>query len=83
MRINYVLDCADTDRLADFWAAALGFERGGFEPPYVGLTRPGASKPEFLLQQVPEPKSAKNRMHLDLRVADTNLEAGRLPDGLG
>jgi hypothetical protein len=53
MRINYVLDCADTDRLADFWAAALGFERGGFEPPYVGLTRPGASKPEFLLQQVP------------------------------
>jgi hypothetical protein len=31
MRINYVLDCADPDALAGFWAAALGFERGPFD----------------------------------------------------
>jgi len=80
MRINYVLDCADPDALAGFWAAALGFERGAWRPPspYVSLTRPGAEQPEMLLQQVPEPKQAKNRMHLDLRVADSETEVARL-----
>ncbi|HEY1673016.1 MAG TPA: VOC family protein [Streptosporangiaceae bacterium] len=80
MRINYVLDCGDADTLAGFWAAALGFERGAWEPPspYVSLTRPGAGPPEMLLQQVPEPKQGKNRMHLDLRVADSETEVARL-----
>ncbi len=84
MRINYVLDCANADTLAGFWAAALGFERGAWRPPspYVSLTRPGAGQPEMLLQQVPEPKLGKNRMHLDLRVADSEAEVGRLV-GLG
>ena len=76
MRINYVLDCADPDALGDFWAAALGFQRGAWRPPspYVSLTRPGAEQPEMLLQQVAEPKRVKNRMHLDLRVADSDAE---------
>jgi predicted enzyme related to lactoylglutathione lyase len=80
MRINYVLDCADPDALGNFWAAALGFERGAWRPPspYVSLTRPGAAQPEMLLQQVAEPKRVKNRMHLDLRVADSDAEVGRL-----
>jgi predicted enzyme related to lactoylglutathione lyase len=80
MRINYVLDCADADTLAGFWAAALGFKRGAWRPPspYVSLTRPGAEQPEMLLQQVPEPKQVKNRMHLDLRVADSEAEVARL-----
>ncbi|MEN3361449.1 MAG: hypothetical protein V7637_5431, partial [Mycobacteriales bacterium] len=33
MRLLYVLDCADADALADFWAAALGLDRGPFNPP--------------------------------------------------
>jgi predicted enzyme related to lactoylglutathione lyase len=80
MRINYVLDCSDADALADFWAAALGFERGDWRPPspYVSLTRPGTEQPEMLLQQVPEPKPGKNRMHLDLRVPDSETEVARL-----
>jgi predicted enzyme related to lactoylglutathione lyase len=78
MRINYVLDCADPDRLADFWAAALGFERHGSGGPYVSLRRPGTGEPELLLQQVPEPKQVKNRMHPDLRVQDCEAEVGRL-----
>jgi predicted enzyme related to lactoylglutathione lyase len=32
----------------------------------------------MLLQQVPEPKQGKNRMHLDLRVADSETEVARL-----
>ena len=31
-----------------------------------------------LLQQVPEPKAGKNRMHLDLQVADVHSEVERL-----
>jgi predicted enzyme related to lactoylglutathione lyase len=31
-----------------------------------------------MLQRVPEPKAAKNRMHLDIHVADIDAEAARL-----
>jgi predicted enzyme related to lactoylglutathione lyase len=80
MRINYVLDCADADALADFWAAALGYERGDFRPPspYVSLDGSAAGQPDWLLQQVPEPKPGKNRMHVDLRVTDSEPEVARL-----
>jgi predicted enzyme related to lactoylglutathione lyase len=70
-----VLDCLDGDRLADFWAAVLGFERGEFHPPYVSLR--GTDR-ELLLQQVPEPKVTKNRMHLDLRVPAMEPELTRI-----
>ena len=33
----------------------------------------GAAAPRVLFQQVPEPKGAKNRMHLDLRVGEDDL----------
>lgn len=65
-----MLDCLDADRLADFWAALLGYRRGGFHPPYVRLTDPHSGGVELVLQQVPEAKAGKNRMHLDLRVAE-------------
>jgi predicted enzyme related to lactoylglutathione lyase len=35
-------------------------------------------QPKLLLQQVDEPKGAKNRLHLDLHVADVEGEAQRL-----
>jgi catechol 2,3-dioxygenase-like lactoylglutathione lyase family enzyme len=70
MRLIYVLDCADPEALADFWTAALGFRRHGFHPPYLRLSDPDGRWPDLLLQQVPEPKSVKNRMHLDMQVTD-------------
>jgi hypothetical protein len=36
---------------------------------------PAGVAPRLLFQQVPEPKSVKNRMHLDLRVGDNRREA--------
>jgi predicted enzyme related to lactoylglutathione lyase len=78
MRLLYVLDCADADALADFWAAALGLDRGPFNPPYVGLSDPEGRWPNLLLQQVPEPKAGKNRMHLDIQTADLEAEVDRL-----
>ena len=78
MRLLHVLDCADADTLADFWAAALGLRRGPFHPPYVSLSDPDGHWPNLLLQQVPEPKTGKNRMHIDLQVADLEAEVARL-----
>jgi predicted enzyme related to lactoylglutathione lyase len=78
MRLVVVLDCIDADALANFWSSALGFRRGTFHPPYVRLVDPNERWPNLLLQQVPEPKSGKNRMHLDIQVADVDLEVERL-----
>lgn len=41
-----------------------------------------AGHPKLLLQRVPEAKSAKNRMHLDIHVVEIDAEAARLV-GLG
>ena len=51
MRLLYVLDCADPEPLADFWAAALGFRRGRYHPPYLWLTDPAGRWPDLLLQR--------------------------------
>lgn len=74
MELAWVLDCADPDRLADFWASALGFRAGRRGGVYVAVTDPSGRWPEMLLQRVPEPKRVKNRMHLDLRVHRHELE---------
>jgi predicted enzyme related to lactoylglutathione lyase len=78
MRLLVVLDCVDADALADFWASALGFRRGAFDPPCVRLVDPSERWPNLLLQQVPERKAGKNRMHLDIQVTDVRTEVGRL-----
>ncbi len=78
MELVWVLDCADPERIAGFWATALGYRRQEFTPPYLALTDPAGRWPELLLQQVPEPKQGKNRMHLDLRVNDLEPELERL-----
>ncbi len=78
MRLVVVLDCADADALTDFWSAALGFRREAFHPPYVRLVDPDERWPNLLLQQVPEPKAGKNRMHLDIQIVDAAAEVERL-----
>jgi predicted enzyme related to lactoylglutathione lyase len=77
-RIELVLDCHDADRLAEFWAAALGYERYGQAGNYRALTAPDGSGPKLILQQVSEAKRGKNRMHIDIVVPDIEAEATRL-----
>jgi predicted enzyme related to lactoylglutathione lyase len=76
--IGLVLDCRDPARLADFWAAALGYISLGAAGAYVVLLPDGRPGPKLLLQQVPEPKTVKNRMHLDIDAVDIEAEANRL-----
>ena len=77
-QLGLVLDCADPERLAEFWAPALGYVNLGIAGSYVALFPDGAPGPKLLLQKVDEPKSVKNRMHVDLEVADIQAEAARL-----
>ncbi|MEO3860975.1 VOC family protein [Acrocarpospora sp. B8E8] len=73
-----VLDAADPEALAPFWAAALRYTVVGGVGAYVLLVPEGRSGPKLLLQKVPEGKSGKNRMHLDIEVLDIQAEADRL-----
>ena len=76
--LQIAFDAADVDRLADFWAAALGYERFGSFAQYRSLVDPSGRGPKLIVQQVPEVKAAKNRMHLDIHVADVEGEVLRL-----
>ncbi len=77
-------DCDDALRVARFWAAALGgeVEEGG-TPEKAFMEAPGWGGPSMWFNHVPEPKTAKNRLHFDLRAPDTmRAEVERLK-GLG
>ena len=76
--IGLVLDCADPDRLATFWSEALGYTTVGGAGNYVMLLATDGALPKLLLQAVPEPKTTKNRMHLDIETPDFEAEASRL-----
>jgi hypothetical protein len=79
VRLVFVLDCFDPDKLADFWVAALDYDREPLSEPYIVLKpRAGAVGPELVLQRVPEPKMTKNRMHLDMRIDNLASELDRL-----
>ena len=66
-----VIDCAEHGAVVDFWQAALDYERQEVNEQYVGArarrSARSAASP-ILFQKVPEPKRAKNRVHLDFAV---------------
>lgn len=76
------IDCEDPSRLGSFWQQALGYEAQAFGDDYVFLTDPKGSGVEVFVQRVPEPRVAKNRLHIDLYAPDEEAEAARL-EGLG
>lgn len=81
---SVTFDCADALVLARFWAAALGSnvdEDATSDKAYVEA--PGWGGPNLWFARVPEPKTAKNRMHFDLRApGSVDDEVARLA-GLG
>jgi predicted enzyme related to lactoylglutathione lyase len=77
-QLGLVLDCVDPERLAEFWAPALGYVKLGTVGSYVALFPDGAPGPKLLLQRVPETKTVKNRMHFDIEVRDIHAEVDRL-----
>ena len=74
-------DCADAAALARFWADVLGrrvAEDSTAEHAVLLAGDGGSSGPRITFNRVPEPKTVKNRMHLDV-ISDTyGAEAERL-----
>ncbi|MDT0388784.1 VOC family protein [Streptomyces dubilierae] len=64
-------DCAEPARVARFWCEVLGYV---LPPQAEGATSwsacvdPSGAGPRLYFQQVPEGKTVKNRVHLDVRV---------------
>ncbi len=73
-----VIDCADHEVVVGFWSAALGWERQDINEQYVALVSPLGGGLPILFQKVPEPKVAKNRVHLDFRADSMADELDRL-----
>jgi predicted enzyme related to lactoylglutathione lyase len=77
--IAVVIDCSDLDRAAGFWAAVLGYVRDGEATgSYLSLAPADGAGIDVLLQQVPETKTRKNRLHLDLRTRNLEAEVSRI-----
>jgi len=68
---SVTFDCQDALVVARFWAEALGGElEDGSTSEKAYVEAPGWGGPNMWFQRVPEPRTAKLRMHFDLRAPD-------------
>ncbi|MEU6820108.1 VOC family protein [Streptomyces atriruber] len=71
-KFQVTFDCAEPERLARFWCEVLGYVAP--TPPteqqdsWSACSDPSGVGPRLYFQRVPEGKTAKNRVHLDVRV---------------
>ena len=77
------VDSSDPQRIATFWAQALGWRRTLDSAGEVVLEPPAGSLedgvvPDLVFLRVPESKAVKNRLHVDLRPDDQEAEIARL-----
>lgn len=102
-RIRHLtFDCREPYVLARFWAEVLGFHDDPANPnhpddPEALIVDPAGHHPGLLFLPVPEPKTVKNRLHLDLQPTEgrdatverlvalggTVVDDRRTPDGAG
>ncbi|MEU4558353.1 VOC family protein [Actinoplanes sp. NPDC023936] len=75
---HITFDCSDAAELAGFWAEALGRPVDDGAGPHVATIGAGQAGPTLMFLRVDEPKTAKNRCHLDLTADDRDAEVKRL-----
>jgi hypothetical protein len=77
------IDCADPGSLAWFWCAVLGYEVQEEDDELVtigsptvpeGRSRVGPVPPTLTFARVPEGKTIKNRVHLDVNPTDKDQD---------
>ncbi|NUP51648.1 MAG: VOC family protein [Catenulispora sp.] len=77
-------DACDALRLATFWAAALGTDVDeDATPDKAFVEAAGWGGPNMWFTRVPELKTAKNRVHFDLRAPGAMDEEVRRLEALG
>jgi len=73
-----VLDCADPDKLADFWCGVLGYQVLDRDPDGIEIGRADQS-PEnritLVLSRSDDAKKQKLRLHLDVNATDRDQAA--------
>jgi predicted enzyme related to lactoylglutathione lyase len=77
-----VVDCADPVAVATFWAAVLDYQVIFSAPDEVVIAKDEHTHPDLVFGTVPEAKSVKNRLHIDLNPDDQESEVERVI-GLG
>lgn len=88
---DLAIDCADPHGLARFWCSVLGYEVQEQDDGIVtigspllppGHNHPGPVPPTLTFAHVPERKTIKNRLHLDVNPTDRDQadEVRRLLD---
>ena len=78
---SVVIDTVDVEGAIDFWGRVLGIEvkhRSGDQ--FAWMSRLGEGGPSLAFQKVPETKAGKNRLHLDLHVADLDAAQSRIEE---
>ncbi len=78
--IKYVtFDCADPQGLSSFWSEVTGYRSVAEEDGFAALAAPDHRGVRgILFWRVPEPKTAKSRIHVDLATKDPEDEIERL-----
>lgn len=78
--VSVVVDAEDPARLARWWAEALGYQITLDSPDEVEIRPSLDALPGLTFVPLPEGKTGKNRLHLDLRPDDQDAEVERLVD---
>jgi hypothetical protein len=80
---SVVIDCNDFEAMFAFWREALRYvPREAPKEDWVVLRDPQGTNVNVSIQEVPEPRVGKNRLHLDLYSDDQHGDVERLL-GLG
>jgi predicted enzyme related to lactoylglutathione lyase len=68
------VDCRDPEPVAAFWCVVLGYEMAEADEEGAWIVDPAGRGWPLLFLIVPESKSVKNRLHLDLSPPSTMAE---------
>lgn len=81
MHVELTLDVNDPELMIGFWSQVLGYvveDEGRFDTDvdrvYWSLADPTGRGPRLVIQRVPEPVTAKTRVHIDVHVADIEAD---------
>lgn len=75
---NITFDARDPRRLAAFWSAAVDGTMTDVRDDFARVIDTPHGTPNLLFIQVDDPTPGKNRIHIDLAVADVVAESTRL-----